>query len=629
MNQTGLESARESAGLATRSSSGESVETALQLAIDLHGPALLSRPDKLRQLLAAQCPGASSDIAFLLAALEERVPHALLAVTSATDLQAVEPQLQQALSERRGLNPFAATWAVSTWASALRMDLFGATISRQSGEARNATAPRPAPPATAHASATNPFGAMGVPTDEQIPVDVKTTVVPAPFTVPFGFQPPAKPVEAPPVPVEVATPIVEPPAPVIAVPVAMPTEPEPPLAAAPVEAPAAPPPPAAVETPEDLPTWSVDVPAPVRKRFNPWIGLAGVMAAAILAVVSMRFMAPSTAPPAEPIVATTAAPVPAAPPVPAIIDVVSDANLIGDGNEHAVFVSIDPARRDLKFVEATFMAGEGEWEPRVRVFDAKPDASLDGRIAVGRIGLRTTTPATATFQYVLTAADGSRSLPFVKQFAFAPVAARPSVIVAVTAPTGTPSAVTIDFTPGESRVASVERRTLVAGGGADGPVKVTPVTALASPRDGTLRYPLEAMAPASRTTFAFTLIDGDGTRSAAKQIVVEAPAAQKTAVAEPSTPPSRTAPVACTRETCGSVVAVRELDRAKNVEVLVRMDNRTIQTILSQATWKVGSRVQRVGGRLVPMGAVAAPSAKPGTRAPARLLPETPPIVDR
>jgi hypothetical protein len=64
-----------------------------------------------------------------------------------------------------------------------------------------------------------------------------------------------------------------------------------------------------------------------------------------------------------------------------------------------------------------------------------PEALHAGRVPVGTIGLRTTKPASATFQYALTTADGHQSPPFVKQFSFAPVAARPPEVVYVAAPT--------------------------------------------------------------------------------------------------------------------------------------------------------------------------------------------------
>ena len=186
MNQTGHESTREPVASATRTPNGESVETALQLAIDLHGPVLLNRPDKLRLHLEAQCPQAGFDISFLLVALEERVPQSLLAMNSAAQMQVIVPQLQEMLAERRGLNPFAATWAVATWAAALRMDLFGnpAVLSNANAAVPGAVSGGARPPA---ADAPRPFSAD--PTTAAVPFSV-------PFSVPFGIPAKATPPDA-------------------------------------------------------------------------------------------------------------------------------------------------------------------------------------------------------------------------------------------------------------------------------------------------------------------------------------------------------------------------------------------------------------------------------------------------
>jgi len=728
MNQTGheslLEASRGQSGSAVRSADGESVETALQLAVDLHGPGLLNRPDKLKLHLDTQCPAAGSDISFLLAALEERVPQALLAMTSAAQMQTVVPQLQETLAERRGINPFAASWAVSTWASALRMDLFGDPVLRGSGKSDgSARAGASRAPDAARARFAAP--------DASPVFSRNTTAAPAPFTVSFGVpakaapgpavaaarsptppssdpaprivvpflarmsEPaadrdrPAEPEDIAPVAASgparsepdeptaqtVSTPAIAPPAVAAQIaeealreteaPIAEPRvtseaipsmiepvtpttmtipEPEPAPAheeTAPVAADAVAT--AASPVPFDPPPWAVagETPAllPQPKRFDPWLGVAGVVAAIVVAFAAIRLMAslngpqqPQVAEAPPPAVAPAAAnpPVPAASvasAAPSIVDVVSDPDIVGDGKEHDVFVAIDPSRGDVRSVEVTFMSGDGTWEPRSRVIDVRPDAIRNGRIAVGRVGLRTTAPATATFQYVLTAADGQRSTPFVKQFVFAPVAARAPQITDVVVPpsvvAGTPFTLTINFTPGESGIASVERRTL----GAEGPPRVTSLAGLASPKEGTLRYPAEAIASASRTTFAFTLVDRDGARSEPKEVVVEATAPKRDTV-EPT--PAKPETFACTRANCGSVVSVREIDRSKTYEVIARMDDRTIQTMVSTATWKVGTRVRKAGARLVPVDAVAPPARpKAAGRAPVPLLPESPPIFDR
>lgn len=725
MNQSGREAPGEPNAAVPRGVAGESIETALQLAVDLHGPALLNRPDKLRGLLDAQCPNAGFDLSFLMVALEEGVPQSLLALNSAQQMQVVVPELQEQLAARRGLNPFAATWAVSTWAAALRMDLFGdptirGVVRQGQGAAKSVLAPlKPAAAVeprrdetavfVAPPPSTVPFGILSkstVPSSPSPPaapepVTVASTpaaepaastaaetvreegIVPrleaaevAPPAEAHAHVPAAEPVPVP-APVAMPAPVAQPmPAPVLAPIETLATIPAATIAAAspasvptpdpvrpvvePPPAPSAPATPASVANPAAaepvLPTWAAGrkaAPAADRSRFKPLWGVAGVLAAIVVAFAAIRLMASlggqdgpaptstndpvapaATSPPvaaAVPAAAPPATPPAPTPVVPSIVDVVSDGTLLGDGDAHPVFVAIDPSGPAVRSVEKTFMSGDGTWESGTQVIEVAPDAVRDGRIAVGSIGLRTTKPATATFQYVLTTTDGQRSTPFVKQFAFAPVAGRAPVIDDIVVPpgivAGVPFTLTIRYTPGESHIASVERATV----GADGPPRTTSLAGLASPKEGTLRYPVEAIAAASRTTYAITLIDADGARSDAKQIVVDAAASkrpdEKVADAAP-----KEKPVACTRATCGSVVAVREIDRTKTYEVIARMDDRSIRTIVSTAVWKVGTRVRQAGSRFAPVDAavVVAPARpKPTARTTQTVTSESPPIFDR
>ena len=573
MNQPAEDATRPPDGTTPRGIDGDSVDTALQLAIDLHGPSLLSRPDKLRRHLEAQCPNASFDIDSLLAALEERVPQALLATTSSMQMQALVPQLQEMLAERRRLNPFAATWAVTTWAAALRMDLFEPDRPRVGrgveGTKVSATTGIPdfAPTSSGLPSPPGPAPVVGA----------KTTTAPATFTVPFGLQSVPKPVPVavtaspvvipftPRVPEQalivapLPEPIVEPPEPLAEA--IVPVIDEPPvdqLAVPELEAVAAVAPAViAAPLPPPEPPW-VSAAEPPARRFNPWLGLLGVVTAAAVAIAAMRFVMPTDVAPAPP-------------------------------------ASTSP------MVEAP----------------SKPAAS---------------TPAPAETPSVAVAAPTAPAPTAPAPDEVALVAVAPPAIVSIVSPAtiapNTPFMLTIEFTPGGSPVTSVERKSIAADGGVEATARTTSISSLASPREGTLRYPVEGLAASARGTLEFTLVDRDGSRSEPKRVIVEAAAPTKAAT-ETSTPPAKAESVVCTRSTCGSVVSVREIDRAKNNEVIVRMDDRSIQALVSSTPWKVGARVRRAGARIVAVDAVQARRAAPPASAAPRALPESPPIVDR
>ena len=101
--------------------SGETVEHALRSAFDLYGPDMLYAAERLRIFLTDRCPAAESDIALVMAGLDEQVPQALLSAHTADELKSLLPRLQARLTDQRSLNRYAAAWSVTTWADALRL----------------------------------------------------------------------------------------------------------------------------------------------------------------------------------------------------------------------------------------------------------------------------------------------------------------------------------------------------------------------------------------------------------------------------------------------------------------------------------------------------------------------------
>lgn len=123
---------------ASESGSADAARSALASMIDLHGPALLHEPDRLKRQLDAALPDARRDVELILASLTAEVPHALLAAHSDGQLRALFPQLVDRLVRGTGVERAAATWAVRTWAHALAVAVGGADAGRPDGDRRAA-----------------------------------------------------------------------------------------------------------------------------------------------------------------------------------------------------------------------------------------------------------------------------------------------------------------------------------------------------------------------------------------------------------------------------------------------------------------------------------------------------------
>jgi hypothetical protein len=246
-------------------------------------------------------------------------------------------------------------------------------------------------------------------------------------------------------------------------------------------------------------------------------------------------------------------------------------------------------------------------------------------------------PASVVPASAIPASPGSAAAP--------PLATRlPPVIVGVALPRtivpGKPFVATIVYRAGDDLQVSVERRVVAGALGAGPVVTLTPASELTSPKGGALSYPVDALKPASRATVEFTLIDRNGLRSEPKRVQFETAAV---ADDQPS--------VACTRASCGSVVAVREVggatgaDAGKRIanaigkllgktreagparyEVIVRMDDRSIHTVTQSGKPKVGTRVRLAGAKAVPLTARASSSGA-AALPEGRLLPESAPIT--
>ncbi len=164
---------------------------------------------------------------------------------------------------------------------------------------------------------------------------------------------------------------------------------------------------------------------------------------------------------------------------------------------------------------------------------------------------------------------------------------------------GAPFSVALRIDTGARDVAMVEHKVIDGSAVRLRATSVTPRTGLRRSRNGALLIPFKAIDAPGYATLEFTAIDRNGLRSAPKRATFTVAAAPAVATSN------------CTRTTCGTVVAVREVDvgsagrssdrGARLYEVIVRMDDRTIHKAVVPEYWSAGTWVQMVGGRFVSM----------------------------
>lgn len=97
-------------------------QESLKHLIAKEGLAILDAPERVKDWLGASCPGAAIEQQYLLAALEEKIPQALM--------QLYDPRiLQETLSLRHGFAADDARWAVEGWREALNQALRASSLS--------------------------------------------------------------------------------------------------------------------------------------------------------------------------------------------------------------------------------------------------------------------------------------------------------------------------------------------------------------------------------------------------------------------------------------------------------------------------------------------------------------------
>ena len=715
--------------------SGETVEQALRSAFDLYGPDMLYAAERLQTFLAERCPGADSDIALVMAGLDEQVPQALLSAHTTADMRLLLPRLQARLIDQRSLNRYAAAWAVDTWTSALRLkpepiapdplafagaaladegaaDASDPAIGRSTDDrepvggpvasaaptasAEPAAPPRPVAPSTVAQDAAPAASALprwadaaGDPLDEDAPSSARSisvwsgigAAIVAVIVIVFAIRYQGTPATTDAAVAErsAATsgaPVTASVAPVAASVAtaagaaastgASTTEPMAPNAAANREtaAPASAAAASGAVTPEVPATPNASAGASTAPVATP-------SAAPSAAPTVAPPLAPSAAPSAAPTMAPSSATAAATPEVASrIADVVSDGPLVGDDTPRSLWLKLTGRGDTVRSVTSRFVSGDESLRVAPTVADVPAASPGDGRVPAGAIRVRTTRPVKAVFEFTATFADGRQSPPFRKELTVQPTPSQPVITrvkVPVTIIAGQPFWLAIAYEAGSGRLASVDRSIAAVQGQAASKVTRVAVASLEKSDDGALLLPIRSARAGTGTTMSLTLVDAAGHRSAPYRVVFDVQpstipphggGASDEAARRPSgkvdgarvpAPPATAAAAApgrqasmppCTGATCGSVVAVHELESAtarlqsaspvdrarRSYEVLVRTDDRVIHTFRQATPLGIGSRVRLEGERMVSAPALPkVPTARPA-RPDRKLLPESVPL---
>lgn len=618
---------------------------ALSSAIDRFGANVFRDPDHLKLVLGQACPDAARDIALVVTAITEEVPQKLLAAPSNSELEALLPRLVQRLHERAAIDRASATWVVRTLTHALALPTAGLE-----GSDSVRRVPR-APPVSA-ATALD-FAAIVAPRAARQLADAQRDATAQARRVAADLAAHASPVDVgaagdakaavpegvadEPLPTERADSTDAASAPVASVAAATVERPAEPLpsSAAPI-APAAPVSPASLEA--EVPSGATASPEPVTQsgtmplpgmhppthttggnRRRPAIG-ASLLAIVIVAVlVAGRWetsQPPLPSQPPSPVAAnSTPAPARESPQATATQAQAPAPIVPAPAQPSTPDAPLDAAATTASTASPPSTAPTAASEPAV------PEASVPVAAAPAREpgAPESTAPAPnpqseAPVTETQSASGSPQPAPSPPASELAADRGEPSQAVRPAAPAiahidvprvvaGKPFDIAIRLAPATSaEVVAIERRVIGSSAGWRERVAVTPAAAMARSRGGALLYPIHSL-PASHNLLQFTPIDRQGRRGVPRRIEfrAERPAVHHAAAAR------------CTRATCGSVVAVRELgartrgarhpgDGAMRAyEVIIRMDDRSIHTVVQPERARIGSRIRMIGNQFVPV----------------------------
>ncbi len=184
---------------------------------------------------------------------------------------------------------------------------------------------------------------------------------------------------------------------------------------------------------------------------------------------------------------------------------------VGNGKPVPVFIDFEARNVQLRSAEVRLVKGDGNWGATSWKVDLAPDGGGATRVAAGSLQVTTPKPISATFEYVLVAADGKKSAPYQRTFDVVP----PLLITKVSVPrsmlVGKEFAVDITFQKSSAEIVRVERKVIESSQPWAQNEQALPLKVAA---DATgFAYRFDPFPKPTRATLEFTLVDAAGQKS--------------------------------------------------------------------------------------------------------------------
>ena len=206
---------------------------------------------------------------------------------------------------------------------------------------------------------------------------------------------------------------------------------------------------------------------------------------------------------------------------------------VANGKLYDVIVEFKARNNPVQNVEVHFVRGDTTWKTNSWTAKVSTDENNLGRVSVGAMSYRSTKPASATFLYVLIAADGKRSQPYEKTFKIAPGSFRLPSITTIIVPNaihvGQTFSFNLAYNAPDADIVQIQRRVLESS--IEWPQEQTTlnVSGAVGHRSGSVSSAFPASQAPYKATAEFVLVDAQGNRSEPRRMSFEVLPATATA----------------------------------------------------------------------------------------------------
>jgi outer membrane lipoprotein SlyB len=183
--------------------------------------------------------------------------------------------------------------------------------------------------------------------------------------------------------------------------------------------------------------------------------------------------------------------------------------LIGNGKPQPIFIDFNARNVQVRSAQVHLVKGGGNWSQTSWTVDATQESPH--RVSAGTLAVTTSTPISATFEYVLVGADGKKSEPFQRTFDIVP----PLVITKIEIPKslqiGREFALNIGFQKSSAEIVRIERKVIQSD--QTWAQNETAQQIQPDPNASSLTYKFEPFAKPTKAMLEFALVDAAGVRS--------------------------------------------------------------------------------------------------------------------